>query len=483
MWFRRVRFIDIRYHWSWRKCTIVLVILLIINTAFHWTLVDDVNSHTGQPDHQIAIAQSKGDDGPLFHDRVLSINKWFDDKSGGDDEEKGLAFEAVNDHQAQQKEAHREPLITYITRKPSNRKPLGEALTKRRDHVTELLLERSENPEPEKFGNASPSSLDIVQNKSEMSIKVSESRKQIAHMREKLQTRKREVIKNKSVETREVVLPFLQNPQTKIRQATKLKINNEHERATKVIDTIQTIDLFAIVDIYSNEKIRYYSQPIWLNSEDISVMNLLAGSWILCRRPDPDLTSASDPSNPHLLLIANSEMGRMVDKLDDNGRKQGGKFDPDTGCDQAESTGCRTAWCSFDLSVVVAFHLDRVIGLNITPPSVARELPVGTRHPTAPLHAGGPSEPLRSKFVLDADLAVRTVALVVTSLDGANARRHAGLSETRDGDRGDSRKLTPATATTAEFSEELSEKLIIFCYLLKVDDLLKNPCWAWNTIV
>ncbi|XP_003730219.2 uncharacterized protein LOC755420 [Strongylocentrotus purpuratus] len=464
MWRLVLRLIDV-HHCSWRRCVTVFSVLLVVNTAFHWTLVDDVHSRSGQPGKRSAISMSRDGGGLPFRDRVISINKWYDELKGGKLDSKGIDFDDEHETKddANRKGDDMDTLITYITRKPSNRRPLGDVhlytnTNFAESHPTQTKLQRIRE---DKLGNRRlvSASIDNTRNESEIVRKVEISRKEIDSMRERVQTRRREIRNKSMTESVENKLLFLRNSKIKPRTAPTKSSNSNKDRVVKLIRTIEASTDRKVIEVYSNEKIRFYSQPSWLYSNDLDAMNFLAGSWVLGRR----LARHFEIPVNRLVLVSNDEIERLVD----NYERKGEKADTEMECHQSLRTlACQAAWCSIDLSLVVAFHLDRVIGLNVTPPTVGRELPLGTRHPPALQHVSRSNETQGSKFVLDVDLPVRVVALIVTS----SRKLHSGPAAGRGAGEHYRFMTRKATEGQLEVSSDLSEKLFIFCYLLKISN-------------
>ncbi|XP_054764314.2 Golgi-associated kinase 1B-like [Lytechinus pictus] len=450
----------------WRRCTTVLSILLVVNTAFHWTLVDDVHSRSRQPGQRSSISMSNDGGGLPFRERVISINKWYDEMKGGKADGRGIDFDDVETKYGGKKEEnHEDNLITYITRKPSNRRPLGELhLSTNRNvaesHLTRTKLQRVEEDAQENHRLVSDS-LGSPRNGSDIVRKVEISRKEIESIRERVQTRRREIRNKSMAENVENKLAFLRKSAVRPRSTSAKNSNQTKDQVVKLIEMIKAATDCNVVEVYSNEKIRFYSQPRWLHASDIDDMNFLAGSWVLSRRFHRQLETPLSVNR--LVLASNDEIERLVGNYE---RKEE-KFDTEMECHQSQRTlVCQAAWCSIDLSLVVAFHLDRVIGLNVTPPTVGRELPLGTRPPPALQHVKQSNTTQGSNFVLDVDLPVRVVALIVTS----SRKLHSGPAAERGAAEHDRFLTRKATERKLEVSPDLSEKLFIFCYILKISN-------------
>ncbi|XP_071478930.1 Golgi-associated kinase 1B-like [Diadema antillarum] len=473
MWPRRsLRFFD-RHHCATRRIFAVIGILVITNTAFHWAMVEDVNSRSGHERGSGATldsgtANSRRDKAALFRDRVASINKWYEDLNERYQEGKGVAIHLANDPRSNDE---REPLITYITRKPSNRRPLGETPSRREAVASDSAGQ--EHFDRKIDGNMTRKKALYTagaQNRSGVLKRTGANRQQIDALRESVRVRKQE-IKTGRLEMREIVLPFLRESKPKLRSAADLnpqgrRIDSEH--VAELERTLRAVMDRPIIEVYSDQKIRFYSQPSWLDSRDVEVMNALAGSWILGRRQVENSTTVSHVSrNNHLALVSNAEIERLASYA-------GEKSDLSAECELARTSTCQPAWCRADLGLVVAFHLDRVIGLNVTPPTVARELRVGTGHPTAPRHVMGSREVQNASSQIAADRLVRTVALGVTSDLPRGINWNPAELEDRD-----NKPLTRATSTNLEVPPDRVEKLSIFCFLLKISNCETNVL-AWN---
>ncbi|XP_006903016.1 PREDICTED: protein FAM198B isoform X1 [Elephantulus edwardii] len=96
----------------------------------------------------------------------------------------------------------------------------------------------------------------------------------------------------------------------------------------------------------SNIRIYSESSPEWLSKEDIRIMRLLADSTVLGLQP------LSSRSNARLLVLEGSTEGSVP---------------------RCGPSPCGLLKQPLDMSEVFAFHLDRILGLNRTLPSVSRK--------------------------------------------------------------------------------------------------------------